>query len=97
MREQLRYLVVFEHTQGTGYSAWVPDLPGCAAAATTRDECELRIRAALALHLAGMQEDGEPVPKPSAVDAVLAGLREDGEPVPAPSAVDAVFVAVGAA
>jgi len=39
-----RYLVVFEHTDGTGYSAWVPDLPGCVAAADTREECEQLIR-----------------------------------------------------
>jgi predicted RNase H-like HicB family nuclease len=62
-----RYLVLFEHTEGTGYSAWVPDLPGCVAAADTREECEHLIREAIGLHLAGMREDGEPVPEPSSV------------------------------
>ena len=44
MSDPQRYLVVFEHTDGTGYSAWVPDLPGCVAAAETREECEQLIR-----------------------------------------------------
>jgi predicted RNase H-like HicB family nuclease len=71
MSHPLRYLVVFEHTEGTGYSAWAPDLPGCVAAAATRKECEREMRAALALHLAGMREDGQPIPEPSSVGAVL--------------------------
>jgi predicted RNase H-like HicB family nuclease len=40
-------LVVFEHTEGTGYSAWMPDLPGCVAAAETRKEREQLIREAI--------------------------------------------------
>jgi predicted RNase H-like HicB family nuclease len=71
MSDPLRYLVVFEHSEGTGYSAWVPDLPGCIAAAETWEECELLIREAIALHLAGMREDGDPIPEPSAVGATM--------------------------
>ena len=69
MSDALRYLVVIEHAEGTGYSAWVPDLPGCVAAAETREECEQLMREAIALHLAGMREDGEPILEPSAVGA----------------------------
>ena len=71
MSDPQRYLVVFEHTHGTGYSAWVPDLPGCVAAAETREECEQLIREAIPLHLRGMREDGEPIPEPSSVDAAI--------------------------
>jgi predicted RNase H-like HicB family nuclease len=71
MSDPLRYLVVFEHSEGTGYSAWVPDLPGCIAAAETREECEQLIREAIAFHLAGMREDGDPIPEPSAIDATM--------------------------
>ena len=66
-----RYLVVFEHTDGTGYSAWVPDLPGCIAAADTREECEQLIREAIPLHLNGMREHGDPIPEPQSVDAAI--------------------------
>ena len=69
MAGPMRYLVVIEHVEGTGYSAWVPDLPGCVAAAGIREECEQLIREAIVLHVAGMREDGEPIPEPSAVDA----------------------------
>jgi predicted RNase H-like HicB family nuclease len=70
----LTYLVVIEHTEGTGYSAWVPDLPGVIAAASTREECEQLIRGAVALHLAGMREDGDPIPEPSAVASTLVSV-----------------------
>ena len=65
MSDPLRYLVVIEHTEQTGYSAWAPDLPGCVAAAETREECEQLMREAIGLHLAGMRQDGEPIPEPS--------------------------------
>jgi predicted RNase H-like HicB family nuclease len=60
-----RYAIVVEDA-GTNLAAYVPDLRGCVATATTRKELERRIRAAIKLHLAGMVEDGLPVPEPSA-------------------------------
>jgi predicted RNase H-like HicB family nuclease len=66
-----RYVVVFAHAPGRSYGAWVPDLPGVIASAATREECEQLIRDAIALHLAGMREDGEPIPEPESVDAVV--------------------------
>lgn len=59
----MRYMVVYEET-GTGWSAYVPDLPGCVAAAETREEIEGLIREAIRLHVAALREDNEPVPKP---------------------------------
>src|SRR5712691_2206962 len=61
--QELRYLAVIEHTEGTGYSAWAPDLPGCVAAADSREECERLMREAVALHLAGLREDGDAIPE----------------------------------
>jgi predicted RNase H-like HicB family nuclease len=57
----MRYAVLFEQT-GTGYSAHVPDLPGCVAAGATLAETRESIRRAIGLHVGGMREDGEPVP-----------------------------------
>jgi predicted RNase H-like HicB family nuclease len=57
------YTVIIEPSR-TGYSAYVPDLPGCVAAATTADETEELIRGALKMHLEGMLEDGDPIPEP---------------------------------
>ena len=61
----MRYAVVVEKGE-TSFGAYVPDLPGCIATAPTRKELERRIRAAIALHLEGMAEDGIPAPEPSA-------------------------------
>jgi predicted RNase H-like HicB family nuclease len=69
-----QYLVAFEHADGSGYSAWVPDLPGCVAAAETREKCAQLVRDGIALHLAGMREDGEPIPEPTSVAAVMVNV-----------------------
>ncbi len=60
-----RYLIVIEKTR-QNYSAYSPDLPGCVATGKTRGETESRMRAAIALHLRGMKEDGLPIPKAEA-------------------------------
>lgn len=59
------YLVVYERTS-RNWGAYVPDLPGCVTTGPTRESCEQGIQEAIALHLAGMREDGDPIPAPSA-------------------------------
>ena len=58
----MQYVVVIEGDDATGYGAYVPDLPGCIAAAETREEVEQLIREAVPFHLEGMAEVGEPIP-----------------------------------
>ncbi len=60
----MRYAVVIEKAD-TSYSAYVPDLPGCIAVGETLGEVQQLIREAVEFHLAGMREDGLPVPPPS--------------------------------
>jgi predicted RNase H-like HicB family nuclease len=60
----MRYAVVIEKAEGN-YSAYVPDLPGCVATGATLEEVEREIREAVAFHIEGMHEDGQPVPQPS--------------------------------
>jgi predicted RNase H-like HicB family nuclease len=62
----MRYAVLFEKTD-TGYSARVPDLPGCVAAGSTLAETTDLIRGALRMHLAGIAEDGGPIPEPKTI------------------------------
>ena len=62
----MKYAVLFEKT-GTGYSAHVPDLPGCVAAGSTFEETMDLIRGAIRMHLAGMLEDGDPIPEPTTI------------------------------
>lgn len=59
----MRYAVVIEQ-DSTGVSAYVPDLPGCVAAATTMEEVRALIQGAIRLHVAGLREDGQSVPEP---------------------------------
>ena len=61
-----RYPVVIEPTS-TGYSAFSPDVPGCAAAGDTEDETRLNFQDALAAHFEAMREIGEPIPEPRAL------------------------------
>lgn len=60
-----------ERDSAGGYSAWSPDLPGCAAAAAAYDECIRLMREAIEFHLDGLREEGEPVPEPHAVAALV--------------------------
>ena len=62
----MKYAVLFEKTE-TGYSAHLPDLPGCVAAGSSLEETTGLIRGAISLHIAGMVEDGEPLPEPKTV------------------------------
>lgn len=60
----IQYLAVVEQGH-KNWSAYVPDLPGCVAAAQTRAETEELIREAIALHIEAMRQDREFVPEPS--------------------------------
>lgn len=60
----MEYAVVFEKTSN-GWSAYVPDLPGLGVAAATLEETETLIREAIEFHIAGLREDGLPVPAPA--------------------------------
>jgi predicted RNase H-like HicB family nuclease len=60
----MRYAVVIEKAE-SNYSAYFPDLPGCIATGETVAEVQEHIREAIELHVAGMREDGIPVPLPS--------------------------------
>ena len=72
MRE-MRYPVVIERT-ATGFSAYSPDVPGCAAVGDSEEETRGNFRDALSAHFAAMREIGEAIPEPrSSVDYVELG------------------------
>jgi len=62
-----KYAIFIAQTR-TGYSAHVPDLPGCVAAGKTRAETLRLMQEAIGLHLRAMREDGDMIPEPSAVE-----------------------------
>jgi len=57
-----RYVVIIEPT-ATGFSAYLPDVPGCVATGRTREQVEQRMREAMREHLEILRADGQPVPK----------------------------------
>jgi predicted RNase H-like HicB family nuclease len=65
------YLNVIERADDGGYGAWAPDLPGCVALGETVEEAERQMREAVAFHIEGLRQHGEPVPAPTTVAAVL--------------------------
>ena len=57
-----RFLVVIEKAN-RNYSAYSPDLPGCDATGSTREEAERNMHEAIELHVKGLLEDNLPVPE----------------------------------
>jgi predicted RNase H-like HicB family nuclease len=59
-----KYLIIIEKTD-TGYSAYSPDLPGCASTGHTREEVEANMREAIQFHIDGLKQEGYEIPQPS--------------------------------
>ena len=74
----MKYVAIIGKT-GNGYSAHLPDLPGCIAAADTFEETAALIREAANFHVEMMAEHDESVPQPIyaaiEVDAPVPGTR----------------------
>lgn len=66
----MKYMVVIEKSE-SGYGAHVPDLPGCIAAAETREEVMELIKDAIEFHIEGLIEAGESVPHPSSISEFI--------------------------
>ncbi len=66
----MEYLVVVEKGPSS-YGAYVPDLPGCVAAAESKDEVLALIKEAIEFHLDGLREDGQPIPSPASTSEIV--------------------------
>ena len=64
--ESSDYLVIYEKTT-TGYSAYVPDLPGCITTGKTLPDTKKSMQEAISGHLAVMRDFGDPIPQPTTV------------------------------
>jgi predicted RNase H-like HicB family nuclease len=63
-RRPMTYLAIYEKT-ATGYSAYVPDLPGCITTGRTMNETARLMQEAIDFHIEGLREDGLPIPEPA--------------------------------
>jgi predicted RNase H-like HicB family nuclease len=63
-----QYIAFVHKDHGSDYGVSFPDFPGCVTAGRTLEEAQRKAPEALSLHIAGMIEDGEKLPKPSTID-----------------------------
>jgi predicted RNase H-like HicB family nuclease len=66
----MRYTVIYEKGPAS-WGAYVPDLPGVISVGDSRGEVERLIQEAIEFHLAGMREEGMPIPPPSSFAGVV--------------------------
>ena len=66
----MTYWAIYEKTD-TGYSAYLPDLPGCITTGPTLEETQRNMIEAVTGHLEVMQEFGEIIPVPTTVAACV--------------------------
>lgn len=64
------YLIIIECAD-KNYSAYSPDVDGCAATGETPEEARKNYLEALAFHISGLKEDGLEIPKPISKVAYL--------------------------
>jgi predicted RNase H-like HicB family nuclease len=66
-----QYIALIHKDADSDYGVSFPDLPGCVTAGVDLDDARRMAEEALALHLAGMAEDAEPIREPSSLEAVM--------------------------
>jgi predicted RNase H-like HicB family nuclease len=69
----MEYIAYLHKDKKSDYGVSFPDFPGCITAGTSLEEARRMAAEALSLHIAGMRQDGERLPKPSTLDE----LRND--------------------
>jgi predicted RNase H-like HicB family nuclease len=72
MMTMASYIALMRKDGGSDFGVDFPDFPGCVTAGRSLEEARRAAAEALALHIEGMNEDGEPVPDASRLDAVMA-------------------------
>ena len=59
----MKYLIIVEETS-TGYSSYSPDLDGCVATGSTKEEVERVMKEAMEFHLEGLVDQSSTRPSP---------------------------------
>jgi predicted RNase H-like HicB family nuclease len=74
----MEYIAYLHKDRDSDYGVSFPDFPGCITAGRSLDEASRMAAEALALHIQGMIEDGDPLPEPSTVDDIAADADRRG-------------------
>lgn len=73
---------VFSFYSNGSIGIMFPDLPGCVSSAKTLDEALYMASDALALHISGIEEDGDAIPQPSDCLTLKSSLAQEQIIVP---------------
>lgn len=65
----MKYAVIIEKGPKS-YGAYVPDLPGCGVAGSSKAEVLRLIREAVVMHIEGIKEQGLDIPAASSIEFV---------------------------
>jgi len=65
------YIALMRKDPDRNFGVDFPDFPGCVTAAATMQDARRAAVEALALHVAGMVEDGDVIPAPSTLDEIM--------------------------
>ena len=68
----MRYVAFIHSDEEASFGISFPDFPGCISVGESREEAIRRGTEALAFHIDGMVEDGEPIPPSRSVKAIKA-------------------------
>jgi len=71
------YVVIVRKSAESDYGAEVPDLPGCVSVGDNLDELRDMIAEAMRLHIDGIADDGEHVPRPRTLSEIEATLTPE--------------------
>lgn len=66
------YIALIRKAKGTSYGVEFPDFPGLVSGGETLADALRLAQEALAFHIEGLGEDGEPIPEPSLLDRIVA-------------------------
>jgi len=72
------YIAYLHKEPSSDFGVSFPDFPGCATAGSSLEEARIMAIEALSLHVKGMIEDGDPIPKPSTLDVLASDPAMQG-------------------
>lgn len=89
------YVGIIHKEPDSDYGVSFPDFPGCVTAGIDLDDARAMAEEALAFHVEGMIEDGEPIPEPSSLEKVMLDpIAREGVAILVPLKIDAKAVRV---
>jgi predicted RNase H-like HicB family nuclease len=74
----MKYIAFLHKDSKSDYGVSFPDFPGCITAGKTFEEAHRNAVEALAMHIEGMREDGETIPKPSTLEILAKHTARPG-------------------